>query len=73
MAMRQVWRSLGKSEDLSKAEAANPSSSESDEEQSESHSFKGAPRLSPSYKPSSSLSSRISLVPGHYRYQGIVL
>jgi hypothetical protein len=31
--------SLGKSEDLSKAEAAKPSSSESKEEQSESHSF----------------------------------
>jgi hypothetical protein len=29
----------GKREDLSKAEAASPSSSESDEEQSESHSF----------------------------------
>jgi hypothetical protein len=35
--MRQVWHSLGKSEDLLKAEAASPSSSESDEEQSESH------------------------------------
>jgi hypothetical protein len=33
-----VCRSLGKSEDLLKAEAASPSS-ESDEEQSESHSF----------------------------------
>jgi hypothetical protein len=39
LAIRQVWRSLGKSEDLLKAKPANPSSSESDEEQSESHSF----------------------------------
>jgi hypothetical protein len=31
LAMRQVWHLLGKSEDLSKAEAANPSSSESRE------------------------------------------
>jgi hypothetical protein len=39
LAMRQVWRSLGKSKDLLKVEAASPSSSESDEEQSESHSL----------------------------------
>jgi hypothetical protein len=32
LAMRHVCRSLGKREDLLKAEAASPSSSESDEE-----------------------------------------
>jgi hypothetical protein len=37
--MRQVCRSLGKREDLSKAEAASPSLSESDEEQLESDSL----------------------------------
>jgi hypothetical protein len=35
--MRHVCHSLGKREDLSKAKAASPSSSESDEEQSKSH------------------------------------
>jgi hypothetical protein len=39
LAIRHVWRSLGKSEDLLKAEAASPSSLESEEEQSESHFF----------------------------------
>jgi hypothetical protein len=39
LAIRHVWLSLGKSEDLLKAEADSPSSSESDKEQSESHSF----------------------------------
>jgi hypothetical protein len=39
LAIRHVWRSFGKSEDLLKAEAASPSSSELEEEQSESHSF----------------------------------
>jgi hypothetical protein len=39
LAIRQVCRSLGKREDLLKAEAVSPSSSESDEEQSESHSL----------------------------------
>jgi hypothetical protein len=39
LAIRYVWRSLGKREDLLKAEAASPSSSESEEEQSEFHSF----------------------------------
>jgi hypothetical protein len=37
--MRKVWRSLGKREDLLKAEAASHSSSELEEEQFESHSF----------------------------------
>jgi hypothetical protein len=37
--MRQVCRLLGKREDLSKAEAVSPSSSESDEERSDSHSL----------------------------------
>jgi hypothetical protein len=39
LAIRHVWRSLGKRKDLLKAEAASPSSSKLDEEQSESHSF----------------------------------
>jgi hypothetical protein len=33
----------------------------------------GAPRPSPSCKPSSSPSSHAFLVPGHHHYQGIVL
>jgi hypothetical protein len=39
LAMMHVCRSLGKREDLSKAEAANPLLSESDEERFESHSL----------------------------------
>jgi hypothetical protein len=73
LAMRQVWHSLGKSEDLLKVEAASPSSSESDEEQSESHFCQGAPRPLPSCTPSSSPSSHVFLVPGHYHYRGIML
>jgi hypothetical protein len=38
-AIKQVWRSLGKGDDLLKAKVASPSSLESDEEQSESHSL----------------------------------
>jgi hypothetical protein len=51
--MRHVCHSLGKREDLLKAEAVSPSSFESDEEQFESHSLSMCTSLFFFYKTSS--------------------
>jgi hypothetical protein len=70
--MRHVCRSLGKREDLSKAEATSPSSSELDEEQSSPTPCQCEPRPLPSGSNFSSPSSISFLVPGHFHYRDIV-
>jgi hypothetical protein len=64
---------VGEEGGLLKAESASPSSSESDEEQSESHSLPMCASPLPSCSFSSSLSSLYFIVPGHYHYRDIVL